>query len=144
MSAKDNREVDELISVLTELAPEGDFAYDPDQLSTLPQRFFVAELIRETIFNKFRQEIPYATDVSIAEFKEDPDSKWHITADITVERPTQKAILIGKQGSALKEVGSEARIKIEDHLDQPVYLELFVKVRNDWRDDSNQLTNLGY
>lgn len=144
VSARDNREVDQLVKVLTELAPENDFMYEPDQLSTLPQRFFVAELIREAIFKKFRQEIPYATDVSIAEFKEDPDSKWHITADITVERPTQKGILIGKKGAALKEIGSEARIKIEDHLDQPVYLELFVKVRSDWRNDRNQLMNLGY
>lgn len=144
VSAKEGREVDALVEVLKELAPEGDFIYEPDQISTLPQRFFVAELIREAIFHHFREEIPYATDVAIVEFIENEDEKWHITADITVERPTQKAILIGKGGSALKEIGIEAREKIEAHLQQPVFLELFVKVRADWRNDRNQLGNLGY
>jgi len=144
VSARDGREVDALVEILTELAPEGDFIYEPDQISTLPQRFFVAELIREAIFRHFREEVPYATDVAVVEFIEHADDKWHITADITVERDTQKAILIGKGGSALKQIGTEAREKIEDHLQHPVFLELFVKVRADWRNDRNQLGNLGY
>jgi GTPase len=144
ISAKQNREVDELVSILRELAPEGEFLYDAEQVSTLPQRFFVAELIREAIFMYYREEIPYATDVTVIEFKENDSGKWHITADITVERETQKGILIGKKGEALKQIGIEARAKIEDHLQQPIFLELFVKVRKDWRNDPNQLQNLGY
>ena len=144
ISAREGREVDALLNILKELAPEGEFIYEPDQLSTLPQRFFVAELIREAIFHHFREEVPYATDVDIVEFIEHEDEKWHITADIMVERPTQKAILIGKGGSALKQIGIQAREKIEDHLQHPVFLELFVKVRADWRNDRNQLGNLGY
>lgn len=144
VSAKSGREVDALVEILTEFAPEGEFQYDPDSLSTLPQRFFVAELIREAIFHRYRDEIPYATDVQVIEFAEHDDAKWHITADITVERDTQKGILIGKGGEALKQIGIDARQKIEEFLDRPVFLELFVKVRSDWRNDRNQLANLGY
>ncbi len=144
VSARENKEVDALLQVLSELAPEGDFVYDPDQLSTLPQRFFVAELIRESIFHAYREEIPYATDVQVVEFAENEDGKWHITADITVERDTQKAILIGRKGEALKQIGIDARRKIEEHLGHGIFLELFVKVRTDWRNDRNQLMNLGY
>lgn len=144
VSAKTTREVDALIDLLLEVAPEGEPVYGPDELSTLPQRFFVAELIREAIFHHYREEIPYATDVTIVEFVEHADQPWHITADITVERDTQKGILIGKGGLALKQIGIDARHSIENFLDHPVFLELFVKVRTDWRNDRNQLANLGY
>lgn len=144
VSALENKEVDALVGYLKELIPEGDFIYEPDQLSTLPQRFFVAELIREAIFRNYREEIPYATDVNILEFDEREDGKWHITADITVERDSQKGILIGKKGEALKKIGIQAREAIERHLGQEIFLELFVKVRTDWRDDRSQLQNLGY
>lgn len=144
VSAKSGREVDALVELLTEFAPEAEFQYDPDSLSTLPQRFFVAELIREAIFHHYRDEVPYATDVQVVEFAEHDDANWHITADITVERDTQKGILIGKGGEALKQIGIEARRSIETFLEQPVFLELFVKVRTDWRNDRNQLANLGY
>lgn len=144
VSAKENKEVDALVTTLEQLAPEGEFLYDKDQLSTLPQRFFVAELIREEIFKQYREEIPYATDVTVVEFKEKSGSSWRITADITVERDTQKIILIGKGGEALKKVGIKAREAIEQQLQHPVHLELFVKVRSDWRNDRSQLANLGY
>jgi GTP-binding protein Era len=82
--------------------------------------------------------------VNILEFDEREDGKWHITADITVERDSQKGILIGKKGEALKKIGIQAREAIERHLGQEIFLELFVKVRTDWRDDRSQLQNLGY
>lgn len=144
ISASENKEVDALVGYLKDLVPEGEFIYERDQLSTLPQRFFVAELIREAIFKQYREEIPYATDVNIIEFEERDDTKWHITADITVERDSQKGILIGKKGEALKKIGIAARESIERHLGQEIFLELFVKVRSDWRDDRSQLLNLGY
>ncbi len=144
VSALQNREVDALVNILQQLAPEGPFLYSEDELSTLPQRFFVAELVREAIFNNFRDEIPYATDVHVIEFDETKPDKWLITADITVERDTQKAILIGKGGEALKRIGIESRAAIENLLQHPVRLELFVKVRSDWRNDRAQLANLGY
>lgn len=144
VSALQNREVDALVEVLSNLAPEAPFLYDAEQLSTLPQRFFVAELIREVIFKQYREEIPYATEVTIAEFKESATGPWRISADITVERDTQKIIMIGKGGEALKRVGIAARKAIQEHLDHPIHLELFVKVRSDWRNDRTQLANLGY
>ncbi|MBI2793702.1 MAG: GTPase Era [Ignavibacteria bacterium] len=144
ISALENKEVDDLVDVIRQYIPEGDFIYDQEQLSTLPERFFVAELIREVIYRRYEQEIPYATDVNIIEFKERENGKWQISADITVERETQKPILIGKGGEALKQVGKEARRAIETHLNQKISLELFVKVRKDWRESRAQLKNLGY
>lgn len=144
ISALENKEVGDLLEIIKQLVPEGNFIYDREQLSTLPERFFVAELIREVIYRRFEQEIPYATDVSIIEFKERENGKWQITADVTVERETQKPILIGKGGDALKQVGKEARRAIEAHLNQKIYLELFVKVRKDWRESRAQLKNMGY
>ncbi len=144
VSALQNKEVDDLVAVLQSLAPEAPFLYEEDQLSTMPQRFFVAEFVREAIFRHYREEIPYATDVHVVEFVESEGEKVKITADITVERDSQKAILIGKGGEALKQVGIESRKVIEEFLDKPVRLELFVKVRTDWRNNRAQLTNLGY
>jgi len=144
IAALENTYVTDLVDMLTDLAPEGEFLYEEDQLSTLPERFFVAELIREAIFEQFREEVPYATDVEIREFKEREGGKWYVLADIVVERETQKGIVIGSKGSALKQIGETARASIEAHLDHPVFLELFVKVKQGWRDDKNQLNNLGY
>jgi len=144
ISAKDGTYVEDLVAMLAEMAPEGPFLYDPEMLSTQPERFFVGELVREVIFQRFRDEIPYATEVSIVEFKERAEGKWYIAADIVVERDTQKAILIGAGGVSLRSVGEQARTAIEEHLQQPVYLELFVKVRNDWRNDRTQLASLGF
>lgn len=144
ISASEKKYVDDLVSMLKVYAPEGPFVYDADELSTLPQRFFVAELIREAVFTLFREEVPYATDVTIVEFEERSEGKWYIAADIIVERDTQKAILIGAKGAALKTIGERARAAIEEHLEHPVYLELYVKVRSDWRNDRSQLAGLGY
>jgi len=144
VSALENKEVDALVGIIKELIPEREFVYATDELSTLTERFFVSELIREAIFKFYEQEIPYATEVEISEFKETPNGKWSITADIMVERENQKGILIGKGGEALKRVGIEARKSIEAHLDHPIFLELFVKVRGDWRNDKGKLMELGY
>lgn len=144
VSALQGREVSALVEILQGLAPEGDFQYAPDELSTMPQRFFAAEFIREAIFTHFREEIPYSTDVQVIRFDETDPNRWLISADITVERESQKGILIGKGGLALKTIGSEARESIEKFLDRHVHLELFVKVRTDWRNNRTQLSNLGY
>lgn len=144
ISAKDATYVDDLVAMLRELAPEAPFGYDDDAVSDMPQRFFVAEFIREAIFRQFKEEIPYASEVSITEFKEREGGKWYIAADIIVERENQKAILIGAKGGALKQVGEASRAVIEEHLGVPVFLELYVKVRNDWRNDRAQLASLGY
>lgn len=144
ISAKDNKYVDELLVMLRELAPEGPFAFDPDAASDQTDRFFVGEFIRESVFKQFTEEVPYATEVMITEFKENTEGKWYIGADIIVERDNQKAIIIGAKGAALKKIGETARATIEEYLGHPVYLELYVKVRSDWRNDKAQLSSMGY
>ena len=134
ISALEEKNVKELITVLKSKVPEGEYIYDPEYLSIQPERFFVAELIRETIFNLLEQEIPYSTEIEIAEFRERETGKWYIAADIIIERDSQKKIVIGKGGAMIKKIGQESRIAIEDHLDMPVFLELFVKVRPNWRE----------
>lgn len=118
--------------------------YPLDTVSDQPEKFFVAEMIREQIFHKFRQEIPYSTTVDILEFKEIKGKKDLIRAEIFVERDSQKGILIGKKGAALKEIGELARKEIETFLGRKVFLELYVKVRQKWRDDEAWLNRLGY
>ena len=144
ISALENKFVDELCTKLKEYMPEHEFYYDAEMLSTQPQRFFVSELIREVIFDRYREEIPYSTEVSVVEFKEREHGKWYISADIVVERDTQKQILIGKGGAALKDTGSLARKAIEQYLECKVFLELFVKVREDWRNSNAHLRSFGY
>jgi GTP-binding protein Era len=139
---KDN--INGYISFLEELMPESDFLYDPEMLSTQPERFFVSELIRETVFMQFRDEVPYSTEISIIEFKERAVGKWYISADIIVERDSQKAIMIGKQGQKIKKLGERARKEIEAHLEMEIFLELFVKVRKNWRDSTTFLKSFGY
>lgn len=118
--------------------------YPPDILSNQPERFFVAEIIREKIFEKFYQEIPYSTEVVVEEFKERPGKKDYIYAIIYVERNSQKGIIIGKKGEALKRIGETARKEIEEFLGRPVFLELRVKVNEKWRYDERKLKRLGY
>lgn len=118
--------------------------YDPELLTEQPERFFVSELIRETIFFQFKKEIPYSTEVVIDEFIEHTGKKDVIRASIWVERQSQKGILIGKKGEALKKLGMRSRKEIEDFLQRPVYLELYVKVQDNWRQDERRLTQLGY
>ena len=124
--------------------PEGEFFYDEDLLSTQPERFFVSEIIRENIFLSYSDEVPYSTEVAIVEFKEREFGKWFINAEIIVERNTQKKIIIGKDGEKLKRILEISRKQIEEHLDHPVYLEAFVKVRDKWRDKPNMLRSFGY
>lgn len=144
LSALQNKYVDDLVDVIGTLLPEHEFYYDPELLSEQPQRFFVAELIREVIFVAYRDEIPYATEVVITEFKEREAGKWYIAADIVIERDTQKGIIIGKNGEKLKQTGQTARLAIEEYLGLPVYLELYVKVRQDWRNNQTYLRSFGY
>jgi GTP-binding protein Era len=144
ISAKENKWVDELLKMLRELAPEAPFAFDADIASDQTDRFFVSEFIRESVFKQFSEEVPYATEVMITEFKENEEGKWYISADVIVERENQKAIIIGAKGAALKKIGTTARATIEEYLGHPVYLELYVKVRHDWRNDRAQLASMGY
>jgi GTP-binding protein Era len=141
-----------LLQALIRHVPEHPPFYPLDIVSEQSERFFVSEIIREKVFLKCQQEIPYSTTVDVVEFKEregssdttDRTRKWFISADVYVERDSQKGIIIGKKGSMLKEIGRLARKDIEDFLQHPVYLELHVKVRKDWRGDGNWLERLGY
>ncbi len=118
--------------------------YPPDTLTEQPERFFVAELIREKVFQQYGDEIPYSTTVTIEEFKERDGAKDYIRATIFVERMSQKGILIGKKGAALKKVGATARESIEAFLDRNIYLDLHVSVKEKWRSKEGALRELGY
>ncbi|MDC1067677.1 GTPase Era [Candidatus Kapabacteria bacterium] len=144
ISAKSKENLDNVIKAISQYIPENPFYYDPELLSTEPQRFFVSELIREQIFFSFKEEIPYSTEVSILEFKEREKGKWYIHAEIIVERDNQKKILIGKGGAMIKNIGQYARKEIEELLGMDVYLEIFVKVRKDWRNNKSHLRSFGY
>lgn len=133
-----------IVQSLIKYLPEHDAFYPPDIVSESPERFFVAEFIREQLFEKFSEEIPYSTAVEIREFKERETGKTLISADIIVERDSQKGIIIGKKGEALKNVGRSARIQIEEFLQHEVFLELNVKVREKWRQSEAMLRQLGY
>jgi len=144
VSALHGEGVDELKKTIFKYLPEGPFLYPEEDLSDSPERFFAAELIRERVFTFFKKEIPYATCVVIEEFKEREKGKDYIRALIYVERKSQKGILIGKNGEALKKIGAEARKEIEDFLGRQVYLELWVKVKEKWRRDKKFLKEIGY
>lgn len=144
ISALENQGITDLISNLSNHLPINEFYYDSELLSTQPQRFFVSELIRENIFLLFEKEIPYSTEVVIADFKEREEGKWYISAEIIVERQSQKGILIGKHGLKIKELGQKSRIAIEEQLEMEVFLELFVKVRENWRKKDVFLKSFGY
>lgn len=135
--------IPKLISKIVSLLPEGNPFYSEDDLSDLPTRFFVAEMVREKIYELFEDEIPYHTAVLINEFKE-KENIIKIQADIIVQRETQKAILIGERGKMIKAIGTNARKDIEAFVQQKVFLELFVKVRPKWRDNDLQLKEYGY
>lgn len=123
--------------------PEGEPYYDKDTLTDRPEKFFVAEIIREKIFMHYQQEIPYSCEVEIEEFKEEP-TITRIRANIIVARDSQKGIIIGHQGKMLTRIGTEARKDIEKFLDKKVFLNLFVKVNPDWRNDERFLKQHGY
>ena len=142
ISARDGDNVDRLASLLVAHLPEGPRLYPEDFLTDLPERFFVAEMVREQILRLTREEIPYTTGVVIETFKEE-EGLVRIEASILAERESQKGILIGKGGSMLKSVGTAARRQIEDFLGTKVFLGLFVKVRERWREDERVLDEMG-
>jgi GTP-binding protein Era len=143
ISAATGEGVDALRARIGELLPESPFFYPEDEVSSQPVRFFVAELVRETVFEQYGQEVPYSTTVKVDEFRENA-SPIYVRATIFVERPTQKAIIIGKGGSAIKQLGQAARLKVEEFVGAPVYLDLWVKVLPKWRKDPVSLARLGF
>lgn len=144
ISALKGMYTNEILPMISPSLLEDEFHYDIDVLSTQPQRFFVSELIREVVFHQYKEEIPYSTEVQIVEFTEREKGKWHIHAELIVERDSQKAIIIGAKGAKIKYLGEKARKTIEEHLEQQIFLELFVKVRGDWRDNKGALNSFGY
>ncbi len=134
----------ELLAAIVPMLPVHPPLYPTDIVSEHSERFFVGEIIREKIFLATREEIPYSTTVEVIEFKERAEGKTFISAEIYVERNSQKAILIGKNGERLKAIGATARQDIEQFLQRPVYLDLHVKVQKDWRDNPAALARLGY
>jgi GTPase len=134
----------DLITTIVKYLPIHPPFYPTDIVSDAQERFFVSEIVREKIFEQYKDEIPFSTTVEIIDFKERGKGKYFIAADIVVERNSQKGILIGKQGIALKRLGQSARMSIEKFLGHQVFLELHVKVGEDWREDSSMLKRLGY
>ena len=143
ISAKVKFNVDNVLSRIKELLPDSPPYFDKDQWTDKPARFFVTEIIREKILLYYDKEIPYAVEVVVEQFKED-DKHIHINAVIYVERDSQKGIIIGHRGIALKKVSSEARKTLEKFFGKSIYLEIFVKVDKDWRSNTNRLEAYGY
>jgi len=143
ISALENFNVSLIWDKILSLLPENPPYYDKGELTDRPMRFFISEMIREKIFIHYKKEIPYATQVEVEEYFED-EKIIRIRAIIYVERQTQKGIIIGHQGSKLKRVGIDSRKDIEKFVDKQVYLELFVKVDKDWRENGKKLDKYGY
>lgn len=143
ISAKNKFGTDMLLKRIQELLPESPAYFDKDQLTDKPARFFVSEIIREKILLYYDKEIPYSVEVRVESFKETPKN-IHINAVIYVERDSQKGIIIGHQGVALKKVSTEARKALERFFGKSIYLETFVKVDKDWRSSSRELDAFGY
>ena len=143
ISAKNKFGTDMLLKRIQELLPESPAYFDKDQLTDKPARFFVSEIIREKILLYYDKEIPYSVEVRVERFKE-TEKNIHINAIIYVERDSQKGIIIGHQGIALKKVSTEARKSLEKFFDKPIYLETFVKVDKDWRSSQRELDAFGY
>lgn len=143
ISALNKTGLEDLLQQIVNLLPEGEAFYNEDDLTDLPTKFFVGEMIREKIYELFHEEIPYQTAIMVNEFKE-KSTLIKIQADIIVNRESQKAILIGDKGSMIKSIGSLARKDIEEFLQQKVFLELFIKVKPKWRDNDLQLKEYGY
>lgn len=144
ISATQGNNVNELLNSLKEELPEGPQYYPEDQVTDHPERFIISELIREKVLQLTRQEVPHSVAVLIESMKSDENYLVHIQATIIVDRPTQKGIIIGKGGKMLKEIGSRARLDIEHLLGNRVYLELWVKVSEGWRDKQGMLQSYGY
>ncbi|RMG22579.1 MAG: GTPase Era [Bacteroidetes bacterium] len=146
ISALKGHNVDKLRQLVLQYLPEGPPYFDPEQISDRPERFFVGEMIREKLFLQLRQELPYSTEVVIDEFIEadETDPIVRISATIHVERQSQKGMIIGKKGSMLKRIGTQARKDIEAFLGQKVFLELYVKVSAGWKNKNAYLRGFGY
>ena len=143
ISAKNKFGVDMLLKRIKELLPESPAFFDKDQLTDKPARFFVSEIIREKILLYYDKEIPYSVEVRVERFKED-EKRIHINAVIYVERDSQKGIIIGHQGIALKKINTEARKALEKFFNKSIFLETFVKVDKDWRSSQKELDAFGY
>ena len=143
VSAKNKFGVDILLKRIKELLPESPAYFDKEQLTDKPARFFVSEIIREKILLYYDKEVPYSVEVRVEQFEED-ERKIHINAVIYVERDSQKGIIIGHQGVALKKMNTESRKALERFFDKVIYLETFVNVDKDWRSSQKELENFGY
>jgi GTP-binding protein Era len=148
ISALHKHNTDRLLEVILKYLPEGPVYYPKDQFTDRPERFFVSEIIREKILEQYKQEIPYSCEVIVTAFQEDTTQKGEplvrIGAEIYVARKTQKSIIIGKGGSAIKRLGTSARQSIETFLERKVFLDLHVRVNDNWRNDERQLRRFGY
>lgn len=147
ISAKTGAGLDTLHRAIVDALPEHPPYFPKDQLTDRPERFFVTEIIRDNILTLFHQEVPYSCEVIVEDFKESTDSKGPITrirAVVYANRKSQKAILIGKGGEAIKRLGTRSRKDIEAFLDARVFLDLHIKVRENWRDDQRSLNHFGY
>jgi len=144
LSALKGTNLDVLLNAMVAHLPEGVEFYPKEMISEQPERFFVAEIVREKIFKLFRQEVPYSTQVNVIEWEEREGEKDLIHADIVVERESQKGILIGKGGAALKKIGTFAREDIEEFIGRGIFLKLHVKVRSDWRNSETYLRSFGF
>ncbi|MBP0723582.1 GTPase Era [Bacillus sp. RG28] len=145
ISALQGNNVDRLLDVVKKYLPEGPQYYPADQVTDHPERFIISELVREKVLHLTREEVPHSIAVVIEQIERRPEGNAiYVNATIIVERPSQKGIIIGKQGSLLKEVGKRARLDIENLLGTKVFLELWVKVQKDWRNRMSQLRDLGF
>ena len=144
ISVLQGNNVQELMTTLTNHLPEGPQYYPSDQITDHPEYFVVSELIREKILHLTKEEIPHSVAVTVDKMQKDEFDKVHVYANIIVEQPTQKGIIIGKGGKLLKEIGVRARKDIEQLLGNKVYLELWVKVEKDWRKKKSHLQDFGY
>jgi GTPase len=143
VSATTGQGIEALEDALETALPESPFLYPEDELASQPVRFFAAELVRETVFEQFRQEVPYSVNCTIEEFREETDPVF-IGATLHVERESQKQIVIGEKGSAIRSLGQAARLKIEALIGRPVYLQLWVKVLPGWRRKRGHLSRFGF
>lgn len=143
VSASNGSNLDALLHDVIELLPEGEAYYGEDELTDMPTRFFAGELIREKIFELFEEEIPYQATVMVTGFEE-KSTLIKISADIIVQRESQKAILLGNGGAMIKKLGTLSRESIEKFLDRKVFLQLFIRVRNNWRNNDLHLKEYGY
>ncbi|MGR6087191.1 MAG: GTPase Era [Arcticibacter sp.] len=143
VSATEGFHTEQLKDVLVSLMPEGPAYYSKDDLSDRNVRFFVSEMIREQILKQYSKEVPYSCEVIVNEYKEDAEID-RIRCEIIVDRESQKAILLGNKGTAIKQLGIQSRKRIEQFIGKHIFLELTVKVRTDWRNDPKALDRLGY